>query len=91
MSIRNVPVAVGCAGVALGVLTFPAYADDTSGGSIPVSGSVQMVPPRECRNSGGTPNYFGSHTVCEGGSCSGEYIDGQGNDGRRAAPARPAR
>ncbi|MGH3784300.1 MAG: hypothetical protein ACRDRO_27690 [Pseudonocardiaceae bacterium] len=75
MRIKNVLLAVVYTGVALGTLTFPAYADHASGGPIPVSGPVQMVSLQDCLNGGGRPNYFGSHAVCEGGSHNGEYIN----------------
>lgn len=74
MNIRNALVVVGCTAAVLGALAVPAWVDNAPGGSILASGSVQMVPPQQCRDSGGQPNYFGSHTVCEGGSHSGEYI-----------------
>lgn len=71
MSVRNILSTVGCTVVALGALAFPAYANEVPD----VSGSVQALSLRECLNTGGRPNYFGSHTVCEGGSRSGEDIN----------------
>lgn len=75
MTIKNVLLAVGCTGVSLALLAFPAYADDAPGGPILVSGPVQTVSVQDCLNGGGRPNYFGSYAVCQGGLHNGEHIN----------------
>jgi hypothetical protein len=70
-------LAVGYTGVSLAMLAFPAYADNAPGSPILVSGPVQTVTVQvqDCRNGGGTPNYFGSFAVCLGGLHNGEHIN----------------